>query len=360
MMKRIKHLYIHVPFCNSICFYCDFCHRLYSSQLVDKWLNQIEKEINNKCLDQYKTIYIGGGTPSSLSVNQLDRLLSLIDPFSKEVIEYTIEVNPESLDINKINVFKKHHINRISMGVQSSNDNLLKDLNRKHSFNDVVDKVNLLKENGLSNISIDLMYSLPNQNMDILAKTLDDFISLDIPHVSLYSLTIEENTVFGKRNVKSLDEDIEADMYEYICEKLKSNNYIHYEVSNFSKEGYESKHNLGYWNYDDFLGISLGSSSKIGNVRYTVTTNFDKYFDDYNSYDEYLKLTNEDLKFENIMMSLRTIYGLNIDDFNSKYNCNLINEYPKGINNPNIKIIDNKLICTDLALLNNVLLDFMD
>ena len=197
-INNIKHLYIHVPFCNSICFYCDFCHRVYDSDLVDKWLNKLEKEINDNCKDQYETIYIGGGTPSCLSINQLDRLLSLIKPYSNDVIEYTIEINPESLDIDKINLLNKYHINRVSMGVQSSDNEILKNIGRRHTFEDVKKAINLLKENGINNISVDLMYSLPNQTIDILNTTIDDILSLNVPHISLYSLTIEENSVFGK------------------------------------------------------------------------------------------------------------------------------------------------------------------
>ena len=359
MTTRIKHLYIHVPFCNTICFYCDFAHRAYDFSMAEKWLDRLEKEIKDNCKDQYETIYIGGGTPSCLSDDQLDRLLTMIDPYTKEIKEYTIEVNPESLNTNKIDIFNKHHINRISMGVQSSDDDILKTLNRKHTFNDVRSAIELLKENDLSNISVDLMYSLPGQDMDILKKTINDILSLDVPHISLYSLTIEDNSVFGKKGVKNLDEDIEADMYEYIDKVLKENDYIHYEVSNFARKGFESMHNMGYWLYEDFLGLSLGASGKIGNNRYTNTRDFSKYLNDECIRDEDLELSIEDRKFENIMMSLRTVYGLDIERFNKKYGCDLEKEYEKGLNNHYIRIENGHLICTDLELLNNVLLDFM-
>ena len=359
MMTRIKHLYIHVPFCKTICSYCDFCHRVYDNDLVNKWLSVLEKEIKEKCKDNYETIYIGGGTPTSLSYEQLTKLLELIRPYTKDVIEYTIEVNPESLDLNKINIFKQYGINRISMGVQSSNDELLKLLNRKHTFEDVEEKIKLLKDNGLKNISIDLMYSLPYQTIEILNKTIDDFISLDIPHVSLYSLTVEENSIFGKKGYKPLDEDTEADMYELIVDRMNEAGYIQYEVSNFAKCGYESKHNIGYWQYEDFLGLSLDASSKVGNIRWTNTRNFNEYFDNYNTLSEDLTLTNEDMMFENIMMSLRMKKGLNIDEFNKKYNCDLLNKYKKGISNSNIYIDNGYLKVKNLGILNNTLLDFM-
>ena len=149
------------------------------------------------------------------------------------------------------------------MGIQSSNDQILQSLNRRHTFKDVKEKIALLRSYGFDNISGDLMYSLPGQDMKILEQTIDDILSLDLEHISLYSLTVEENSVFGKKGIESLDEDIEADMYELIERKLTENGYIHYEVSNYAKPGKESKHNLSYWNYEDFLGISLGASSKI-------------------------------------------------------------------------------------------------
>lgn len=359
LRRNVKHLYVHVPFCNSICYYCDFCHRIYNEDLVNKWLDRLALEVSDNCFNQYETIYIGGGTPSCLSYVQLKRLLNILIPFSNEVIEYTIEINPESIDEKKVILLKEYGINRVSIGIQSSDDEILKSLNRKHSYLDAVRAVKLFKDNGIDNISVDLMYSLPNQNMNILNNTLKDILELDVNHISLYSLTVEENTVFGKKGIKPLDEETDADMYEMIVDTLTDHGYIHYEVSNFCKEGYRSKHNMSYWNYEDFLGISLGASSKIGNHRYTNTSSFEKYFNDEDIRDENLILSKDDMMFENIMMSLRTIYGLDIEEFNKKYNCDLLKEYEEGINNKHIEIVDGKLMCNNLELLNNVLLDFM-
>ena len=359
MMTRIKHLYVHVPFCRTICYYCDFCHRVYDEKLAQQWLERLKREIEGTCLDQYETIYIGGGTPTALSCNQLDALLNLIDPYASEAKEYTIEVNPESLDEKKAHIFRKHHVNRISMGVQTSDEDLLKSLNRRHSFKDVKECVAMLKRNGFDNISADLMYSLPDQTMDCLEQSIDDVVALGIEHVSLYSLTVEENTVFGKKGIKNLDEDTEADMYELIRQKLENMGYIHYEVSNFAKAGRESMHNMGYWNYDDFLGVSMGAAGKIGNNRYTNTRDLKRYLNEEDIRDENLYLEKDEMAFENIMMSLRTIYGLDIDEFNRKYDCDLLTKYKKGVENPAVTVTGGRLICTDLSILNRVLLDFM-
>jgi len=356
----IKHLYIHVPFCKTICSYCDFCHRVYEKDYVLKYLNSIKEEINNTLDNQYETIYLGGGTPTCLTSFELNELLSYLEPYTNNAKEFTIEVNPESLTLDKIELFKKYGINRISMGVESSDSNLLKLINRHHNFEDVKEKISLLKNNGIDNISIDLMYSLPTQTMKILKKTLNDFIYLDIPHVSIYSLTVEPNTVFSALNYSNLDDEVEADMYEYISKTLKNSGYIQYEVSNFSKDSYESKHNLSYWNYEDFIGIGPGASSKVGNHRWTNTKDINKYLNDYKSKDEDLILTLEDLAFENIMMSLRTIYGIDINAFNEKYNVDFKKKYQKALSNKNISIKDNNVICNNLELLNNILIDFMD
>lgn len=362
MMTMINHLYVHVPFCKSICYYCDFCHNIYNKELITKWLDALQKEIENECKDQYKTIYIGGGTPNSLDYEDLNRLLSIIEPYSKKCAEYTIELNPECFNIKQIELFKKYGIRRFSIGLQTSIPSLLKTINRKHSFEDVYNLVETLRNNDLYNISIDLMYSLPGQTMDGLKNTLEDVVKvLEVPHISIYSLTIEENSVFGKKGINHLDDDIEADMYEYIVSYLKENGYIHYEVSNFAKEGYKSRHNIGYWNYDDYLGVSLSATSKIGNRRYTNTRSFDKYFESYMNKEEELNLTNKDLIIENLMMSLRTDKGLLINDFNNKYSIDFDEIFAKTLDKYKNDFIrkDYRLICNNRAILNTILADFL-
>ena len=361
MTTEIKHLYIHVPFCSSICFYCDFCHRVYEKKTAVHWLERLRKEIEENCLGSYETIYIGGGTPSCLEADELDRLLSMVKPYAENVTEYTVEVNPESLNEEKIKLLRKYGVNRISMGVQSSDDEILRSLNRRHTFADAVKKIGMLRKHGITNISVDLMYSLPGQDLNILKKTLDDVLQLDVPHISLYSLTVEENTVFGRKGITPLDEETEADMYEMICETLKRNGYLHYEISNFCKEGYGSRHNLGYWNYEDFLGISMGAAGKIGNIRYTNTTSFKRYFESEDIRDEIVELSREDMMFEHIMMSLRTAEGLDLKAFNETYGIDFLDRYTNALrlHDKDIQIADNVLTVTRPALLNRILVDFI-
>lgn len=360
-----RSLYIHVPFCRSICYYCDFCHVIYNKDLVSKWLNALRKEIDSKNLNKnLHTIYIGGGTPTSLDVAELDQLLSFIDPYSKKVKEYTIEVNPETLTKDKVEILVKHGVNRISMGVQTENDTLLKQMNRHHTFCDVKESYAMLLEHGITNISLDLMYSLPNQSLEDFSNSIDTVLTLDPNHLSLYSLQIEENTVFGKKGVTPLDEDTEADMYELACSKLKEAGYIHYEISNFAKKGYESKHNLCYWKYNDFYGLSCGASGKEGNIRYDKSTSIKEYIRDPYGKEEII-LSKEDEMFEQIMMSLRLKKGLDVKDFQKKYNEDVYDVYgdviEKNIRYGYLDFSKTHLFCTDTGfeLLNTVLEDFL-
>ena len=361
-MMKIKHLYIHVPFCRTICSYCDFCHTVYKDDIVDKWLDRLRKEFDECEDEEYETIYIGGGTPSSLSLKELDTLLNLISNYSHKVVEYTIEINPETIDLDKVLLLKKYGINRVSIGLESSSDKLLKLMNRHHTFLDVENVVKMFKDNGINNISLDILYSLPTQTMSDLKKTLNDALLLDVPHLSLYSLTIEENTIFAKKGLNKLDDELEAKMYEYIVETLKKNNYIQYEIANFSKKGYESKHNLGYWRYEDFRGLSCGSSSKINNKRYDKTRDINLYLNSDKIISEIYDLSQKDLMFEHLMMSLRTLEGLDLIDFNNRYNANFIDIYKDALkkNENNIIIDSNHLIIKNREILNTILLDFLD
>ena len=362
MTSNIPHLYLHVPFCNAICAYCDFCHGVYRKEKAEKWLERVRKEIKENCGGLYETVYIGGGTPTSLSAEELEKLLSYLDPYTKEAEEYTVEANPESLNEEKILVMKAHGVDRISLGVQTSDEGLLRLLNRRHSFADVKEKIGLLRKHGISNISADLMYSLPGQTMEILEKTLDDILLLDLPHISIYSLTVEENTLFGKRGYTPLDEDTEADMYEMIVRKLTEAGYRHYEVSNFAKEGYGSRHNLGYWRYDDFLGISMGAASKISHVRYTNTRDLDRYLSSEDIREEVTKLSEKDVMFENVMMSLRTDEGLDRREFQRRYGRDFLEVYQKAVEERrgDLLIDEDRVRAKDIALLHPLLLSFMD
>ncbi len=356
----VKHLYLHVPFCKSICAYCDFCHFGFNTKQVDLWLDELTREIATKDLSGIETVYLGGGTPTCLEHHQLERLLKLIHQYVKHPIEYTIEINPETLDLDKAQLLSNYGVNRASIGLQSSNEIELKALGRRHNFNDVKRTVRYLKEAGIDNFSLDIMYSIPNETMTSLAKTIEDALSLKPKHLSLYSLQIEPGTLFYKRGVTGLDEDLEADMYEYIEKILIEKGFIHYEISNFALPGYQSKHNLGYWEYNDFIGLSLGASGKENHCRYTNTRLIKQYLN-HEYQDEVIELSLEDEMFEEVMMSLRTIYGLDLERFEKRYGQSFFEAFkePYTKHQKEFDLINNHLIVKNVELLNSLLVDFL-
>jgi oxygen-independent coproporphyrinogen-3 oxidase len=364
-MTKNKHLYVHIPFCNNICYYCDFTRCKYNEDLVEKYLDSLQFELSQR-VDNFdiETIYIGGGTPSSLTELQLNKLLTMLKPYTNSVIEYTFEANPDSLTLNKIKLLKQFSINRISLGVQSTEQRLLKLMNRQHDQTMVEEVINNLNTMGIHNISIDLIYSLPTQTMDEWKNTIDETLLLDIKHISLYSLTIEENSVFNKKGYSNLDIDIETDMYFYAIETLNKAGINQYEIANFAVEGYQSKHNTAYWNYNDFYGIGLGSSCKINENRFDNTTNFIKYFN-HNFIDIDYKLSTSDNMFEMVMMSLRMKKGLDKNLFKSRYGFDIDIVYQEqikaNVKKGNLINSDTNLKCTDsgLYILNTILEEFL-
>ncbi|MEE8807289.1 MAG: radical SAM family heme chaperone HemW [Lactimicrobium sp.] len=312
-------LYVHVPFCTSICYYCDFAHVVYQKDLVRKWLDALAFQLHHTAINpKLKTIYVGGGTPGCLDADELETLLQMLDPYRRYVQEYTLECNPESVTAEKAALLVKHGINRVSMGMQSADDRLLTAIGRRHTFADTKNAVSILKQAGIHNISLDLMYSLPQQTMADLQDSIAKAIGLQPTHLSLYSLTIEKNTVFGRKGITPLDEDTEADMYEYICRELPRYGYRQYEISNFCLDGCESKHNLAYWHYDDFYGISCGASGKEGLLRYDNEKNLMRYLQNPLQRHE-IPLSRQDAQFEMIMMSLRLKQGLDLSAYQRRF-----------------------------------------
>ena len=253
-----KSMYIHVPFCDSICAYCDFerCKRI--PLLSQKWLKRIIKDIEERKDEIIDTLYIGGGTPTSLSCAELDELLTHLDGYHP--IEYTIEANIENLTHEKIMIFIKHGINRISLGVQSLNDDLIKIINRHHTSKDIFKKIDEIYDAGIMNISVDMIYGLPSQTLDIWLEDLNKIASHPkVSHVSIYSLTIEEHSKFGRENVQKVSEELDEEMYFQAIACLESHGFIQYEISNFARNHKESLHNTTYWEYEDFIGLGCGA-----------------------------------------------------------------------------------------------------
>ena len=274
MQKKPTSAYVHIPFCTQICYYCDFSKVFIKNQPVDSYLEHLLEEFASYDIQKLRTLYIGGGTPTALSAPQLEVLLDgLTKNLDLSVLEeLTIEANPGDLDEDKIAVLKNSAVNRVSLGVQTFDDKMLKKIGRSHLEKDIYENIDRLKLAGFDNISIDLIYALPGQTMDQVKDNVAKAIALDIPHMSLYSLILENHTVFMNRMRRGKlplpKEEVEAEMFEYIIAELERAGFEHYEISNFSKSGFESRHNLMYWDNAEYYGIGAGASGYVNGVRY--------------------------------------------------------------------------------------------
>ena len=274
MQKKPTSAYVHIPFCTQICYYCDFSKVFIKNQPVDSYLEHLLEEFQSYDIQKLRTLYIGGGTPTALSASQLEVLLKgLTKNLDLSVLEeLTIEANPGDLDADKIAVLKNSAVNRVSLGVQTFDDKMLKKIGRSHLEKDIYENIDRLKLADFDNISIDLIYALPGQTMDQVKENVAKAIGLDIPHMSLYSLILENHTVFMNRMRRGKlplpKEELEAEMFEYIIAELERAGFEHYEISNFSKTGFESRHNLMYWDNAEYYGIGAGASGYVNGIRY--------------------------------------------------------------------------------------------
>lgn len=308
-----KSVYIHIPFCSNICAYCDFCKLFYIKKWVNPYLDALEKEIISKYKgDVIETIYIGGGTPSCLNLDELKKLFSIIDIFNTDLKEFTFECNIEDINIELLTFLKSTKVNRLSIGLESTKKSNLEYLGRKYSI-DFRNKIELACKY-FDNVNVDLIYALKTETLKDLEDDLDFLISMNIKHISTYSLIIEKHTKF--RFEKNIDDEIDYEMYKLINKKLA--NYHHYEVSNFSLDGYESKHNLVYWNNNKYYGFGLGASGFIDDIRYENNRNIleyinGKFLKDYEKIDELKDMQNE------MILGLRKLDGVSKKNFYLKY-----------------------------------------
>lgn len=306
-------VYIHIPFCSSICSYCDFCKLFYIKKWIKPYLESLKKEIQSKYKgDIIETIYIGGGTPSCLDINELEELFNIIKIFNKNLKEFTFECNIEDINIKLLELLKKNSVNRLSIGLESTSKKNLDYLGRRYN-NDFKEKINLACKY-FDNVNVDLMYALKTMSLKDLENDLDFLIDMGIKHISTYSLIIEEHTKLMNENY--IDQDLDRKMYDLICNKLKK--YNHYEVSNFCLKGYESKHNLVYWNNNRYYGFGLSASGFIDDIRYDNNRNIleyinGKYLKKYEKIDEFTNMQNE------MILGLRKLEGVSKKRFYLKY-----------------------------------------
>ena len=319
--------YIHIPFCDNICTYCDFCKRYNYSFFVNRYLDALEFDIkDNYHGEPLKTIYIGGGTPSSLSLKEITKLMNIVKllTLDKEY-EFTFECNPENITEEKLILLKKNGVNRISIGVESTNNKYLKYLGRKHDYIMVKEKIKLIKKY-FDNINVDLIYALPNETISDLKTDLEKIVKLDVNHISTYSLEIHDNTILGIKKTKSIDEDIDSDMYNTICNYLKNNGYLHYEVSNFCKDNTYSRHNMVYWNNLEYYGFGLGASGYVNNIRYDNTRSMVNYIKGDRILNKEIISIISQISYE-LILGFRLINGINKNIFKEKYGVQLIDQY---------------------------------
>ena len=373
-MKEVS-LYIHIPFCKQRCFYCDFPTFAGKERFREDYVEALIKEIEDKCSNYLiKTIFIGGGTPSYLEEKELEKLLIAVSKLNlSDKLEYSIECNPGTVNEDKLKIMKKYGINRISFGLQSCNNQLLKKIGRIHTFKEFLENYNLARKIGFNNINIDLMYGLPNLTIQDWKDTLEKISELRPEHISAYSLIIEEGIAFYKLYEKDKlelpSEDDERVMDKLTKDILKSNGYHQYEISNFALPGKECEHNKVYWSLEEYIGVGSASSSYIDGYRLVNISNINDYIEKINNnisvvIDKY-ENTIEDEMEEFVFMGLRMVSGIDLLKFKKKFGVD-INSIYKEVIEKNIKdgllvVEENKMFLTakGMELSNSVMSDFI-
>ena len=320
----MESVYIHIPFCKSICSYCDFCKMYYNGPWVTQYLNALVLEIQDKYNgEEIKTLYIGGGTPSALSSKDLNYLFEIIKKFRlSEDLEFTFECNLNDINEELLSILRDNGVNRLSIGVESFNEDKLKFMERSHTYEEAKSAIELCRRLGFNNINMDLIYGIPNETLKDLKKDIELLLKLEPEHISTYSLIVEDNTKIGNMGIVPIPEELDASMYEEICDRLDEKKYEHYEVSNFCKKGYECKHNLHYWNNDEYYGFGLGASGYVDGVRYDNTRSLTDYFKGVTRIHEEI-LSKEDKMYNELMLGFRKMEGISLKEFFRKYDVNM-------------------------------------
>lgn len=355
MKEKEIGIYIHIPFCKSKCYYCDFISFTNQCDQIESYIQKVLQEMQQYDIRNCNvtTIYIGGGTPSFIDEKYIKQILEelkrkLIENKTKwEEIETTIEINPGTVTKKKLEEYKMLGINRISIGLQSTNDVLLKQIGRIHNYQQFLEAYQLVEEVGFKNINMDLIIGLPNQNIQDIKQTLTEIQRLNPNHVSVYSLVVEEGTkieeLIHSGKLQLPDEELERQMYWYVKNTLELNGYKHYEISNFAKEGKESKHNLNCWEQKEYIGLGAGAHSYLDGVRYSNSVF--KELKEWNFIDKKIeeKQTLEDKKKEYMLLGLRKIEGVSIQKFKEKYRDNPVFLYRQEL----AKLVEEGLIQID-------------
>ena len=331
-MKEIG-IYVHIPFCKSKCYYCDFASFADKDELIDRYVKAVKSEIYHRQSEDYiiKTIYIGGGTPSYIPEKYIEEILAMIENcfLVSNDAEITIEVNPGTVNKSKLSAYMNSGINRLSVGLQSANNELLKKIGRIHSLEDYEKTINLAQKVGFKNINTDIIIGLPDQTIYDVENAINKVVSLGINHISIYSLIVEENTkmeqMLNSKKYSLPDEEMERYMYWFAKRKLEDEGFNHYEISNFAKEGMQSKHNMDCWNQKEYLGFGSAAASYENKVRYKNIEAVNSYIKNIeeNSLEKNLRIeekqTEIDEMNEFMILGLRKIKGVDVIRFKNKF-----------------------------------------
>ncbi|MCR4455842.1 radical SAM family heme chaperone HemW [Aeromonas salmonicida] len=327
----IQSAYIHIPFCVRICTYCDFNKYFIDKQPVDEYLDALILEMERRTQNantKLKTMYVGGGTPTALNIEQLNKLLTAINRIFTIEGEFSFEANPDELTFEKVKLLKAFGVNRISMGVQTFKPELLEILGRTHKTEDIYDAVRNARDVGIESISLDLMYHLPQQTLEDFEKSLNLAMEMDIDHISSYGLILEPKTQFynmyRKGHLKLPNEDLGAEMYQTLMHKIEDSRFHQYEISNFAIDGHESEHNKVYWKNEEYYGFGAGASGYTNGVRYTNVNPVNHYIKAITNQEDPIltetrPTTNEQME-EEMFLGLRLNCGVNKNKFNEKFN----------------------------------------
>ena len=361
MANNPKSLYIHIPFCEHICKYCDFTKLFYFSRFEKPYLEALKKEICSKVENKIFTLYFGGGTPTSLSDEGFEDILSFAAKYLEKDYEFTVEANVENLTESKLDIMKRCGVNRLSIGVQSTCNKLLKEIGRHHTFEDAQKVVKLAKSKDFSNINIDLIYGFKNESLDDLKKDLEEFIKLDIDHISIYSLIVEQGSMFFAQKYPTQNEEESRKYYEYIVSFLRKHGYERYEISNFARNKKYSRHNLTYWHNQEYYGCGLGASGYENGVRYENKKSLPEYLKgnyisssekvDAKTLEEYYLITNLRLEQGFNKAEYEKIFGAK---FEEKYADKIVNfalDKFFDFANDRVRLNDEGLIMMDFVLL---------
>ncbi|SCR13416.1 Oxygen-independent coproporphyrinogen-III oxidase [Staphylococcus aureus] len=337
----VQSAYIHIPFCVRICTYCDFNKYFIQNQPVDEYLDALITEMSTAKYRNLKTMYVGGGTPTALSINQLERLLKAIRDTFTITGEYTFEANPDELTKEKVQLLEKYGVNRISMGVQTFKPELLSVLGRTHNTEDIYTSVLNAKNAGIKSISLDLMYHLPKQTIEDFEQSLDLALDMDIQHISSYGLILEPKTQFYNMYRKGLlklpNEDLGADMYQLLMSKIEQSPFHQYEISNFALDGHESEHNKVYWFNEEYYGFGAGASGYVDGVRYTNINPVNHYIKAINKESKAILVSNKpsltERMEEEMFLGLRLNEGVSSSRFKKKFDQSIESVFGQTINN---------------------------